>query len=187
MFCFIVQLLSSSFLRLFFPYLSLATLSINSLQLLLSFPIVLHSPLNLYRSILTQASHRIIVFLSPFLSTGHLISLPLFISHSCHMTGPFQPTPHHCFLKTFLHSSLHNCIWLSATHRSAATGDSPERYASYEDCCRTASAWRHHASVGEVLPERLQVSVGSRCLCAALPRSRRKTTLENRDHNWCTW
>ena len=29
-----------------------------------------------------------------------------FISHSFHMTGPFQPTPHQFPLKTFLHSNL---------------------------------------------------------------------------------
>ena len=69
-----------SFYSSFFPNFSLAMFSINSLQLILSFAVVLHSPPTLSRSLLAQSSHRILHLprlLSPPLS-GHLISSPLF-------------------------------------------------------------------------------------------------------------
>ena len=85
------------FLYLFFPRFSLSTFSINSLHLL-SFPAVLHSYSSLSRSVLTrsQSSHQIFflprfLFPSPFSVSD---SCQFFISHSFHMTSPFQPSPH---------------------------------------------------------------------------------------------
>ena len=51
------------FLRVFLPHLSLASFSINSLQILLSAAIGLQSPHALSWSFVTQSSHRILVLL----------------------------------------------------------------------------------------------------------------------------
>jgi len=46
--------------RLFFPHFSLTAFSINSLQLLLSFAVVLHSPPTPSRYLFTQSYHHIL-------------------------------------------------------------------------------------------------------------------------------
>ena len=85
------------FLYLFFPHFSLSTFSINSLHLL-SFPAVLHSYSRLSRSLIThsQLSHQIF-FLPRFLFPSLFWvsdSCQFFISHSFHMTSPFQSSPY---------------------------------------------------------------------------------------------
>ena len=76
-------------LFLFFPHFSLCTFS---------FPAVLRSYSSLSRSLLkrSQSSHQIF-FLPSFLFPPHFWvsdSCQFFISHSFHMTSPFQPSPH---------------------------------------------------------------------------------------------
>ena len=92
-----------------FPHVSLATLSVNSLQLLLwcCSPFLSH--------------HSFYVFLSP--STHCALCLPrqplpstfwtsafcqFFISQSVHVISPFQRISHQFLFKTFLHSNLHS-------------------------------------------------------------------------------
>ena len=81
-----------SVLRLFFPLLT--AFSINSLQLLLSFAVVLPSPLTLSGP---QPTHS-----PPFpLHFLDMCSLDqLYISHSFRLSGPFPPLPHQFLLKT---------------------------------------------------------------------------------------
>ena len=85
------------FLYLFFPHFSLCTFSINSLHLL-SFPAVLHSYSSLSRSLITRSQLSLqifclprLLFLPPFWVSD---SCQFFISHSFHVTSPFQPSPH---------------------------------------------------------------------------------------------
>ena len=72
------------------------------------FPVVLHSPPALSRSLLTQSSTVFSVFLAyfPFHFLGLWSRRQFNISHFFHMTSPFQPTPHHFFLITLSSSNL---------------------------------------------------------------------------------
>ena len=88
--------------RLVFPFptflsIRLSTFSINSLHLL-SFPAVLHSYFSLSRFLIarSQSSLQIfclprLLFLPPFWVSD---SCQFFISHSFHITSPFQPSPY---------------------------------------------------------------------------------------------
>ena len=78
---------SSSFLSS--PHFSLTVFSINCLQLLLSVAGVLHSLPSLSRSLLTQSSHRVLVFLTSF--SLHFLGIcsvcAVFNSHSFQMSN----------------------------------------------------------------------------------------------------
>ena len=125
----VTAILPSSFLSS--PHFSLTAFSINSLQLLLSFAVVLQSPPPLSRSLLAQSSHRIICLprlLFPPLS-GHLLSLLIFIPLSFHFSGTLQPTPHQILLKTYtptftLNSSHRYLVVSSSFIRSLQSLDS---------------------------------------------------------------
>ena len=100
---------SRLFLPLLFPHFFLTTFFINSPQLLLSFAVVLHSSSTLSRHLLTQSSHHNLGFprlLFPFHSLGICFLFQLLISHSIHMTSPFQPTLRQFLLNIILHSNL---------------------------------------------------------------------------------
>ena len=83
------------FIFSFLTFLSLHTFSSNSLQFLVYFALILQSSPTLFGSFLKQSPlPPISVFItSPFSQlSGPLLSLSVFISHSFHMTCPFQPT-----------------------------------------------------------------------------------------------
>ena len=112
---------------------NLTTFSVNSLQLLLSCAAVLHSPPTSFASLLTQSSHRSLGFPRlPFLHFLDVWSLPVFISRSFHVTGPFQHTPHQFLLNTSLRSNL--CSVLSSDPLSSL----PRFFCS---SCFHKSAW----------------------------------------------
>ena len=78
-------------------FLSSPHVSLNSLQLLLSVAVLLHSPPTLSRSLLTHSSHRILGILRllfPSTFWASVFFAEFSISHSFHMTSPFLPTPH---------------------------------------------------------------------------------------------
>ena len=74
------------------PYFSLPAFSINSLQLI-SFAVVLHSLPTLFRSLLMQSSHHILV-LTCLLFPSTFWASAAFANFSSPVTSPFQPTPH---------------------------------------------------------------------------------------------
>ena len=119
--------LLSFFLR-FLSSLSLTTSSITSLQLRLSFAVVLYSPPTLSRSLLTQSSHRMLGLPRLPFPSLHFLGICSFnncsISHSFHMSGPFQPTPPQFLLKTFFHTNLHSQFGHSGLIRSLHSHDS---------------------------------------------------------------
>ena len=81
--------------RLFFPHFSLTILYTISVQLFLSFAVVLHSPPTLSRSLFTHSSLRILGFPRLLLPSAFRASdffANIFISHSFFMTGLFQLT-----------------------------------------------------------------------------------------------
>ena len=81
-------LLSAFFAFSFFSHFSFTVFSINSLQLL-SFAVVLHSPASLSSHLLMQISHYILGL--PRIPFPFISSLcQFFISHSLHMSGPFN-------------------------------------------------------------------------------------------------
>ena len=95
----------TSFSLSFFPHFSLSTFSINSLHLL-SFPAVLYSYSSLSRSLITRSQSSLQIFFlprflfpSPFWVSD---SCQFFISHSFHMTSPFQPSPHRLATKAIV-------------------------------------------------------------------------------------
>ena len=89
----VTLVLSSSFLSfLSSPHLSCIAFSITSLQLLLSFAVVLNSPPTFSRSLLTQSSHRI-PGLPRLISPSTLKPSALFPNFSFPLF-PYYPTPH---------------------------------------------------------------------------------------------
>ena len=101
---------------------SLTVFSITSLQLLLSFVVVLHSPPTLSRSLLTQSCRRILGpprlrFPSTFWTSVLFAdsSSPILSPRAAHS---FQPTPHQLLLKPVIHSNLHSQFIQSSVIRS---------------------------------------------------------------------